>query len=193
MKSPKRGGILFLLSLMLTSCAQPIDTKKIDSEITSLNAQVAELQKEKQNYSGGLVLDLLTVREQIYKNTLAMLEQKRQGINKFIKISYSVNGEAIDEAVDSTKEIKRLEEEIAKAKGSISDSQKESAEYSGGLIKVMIDMRIATEQVSLAALEQKRLSLLYKFPIWIPSISGQENNIDKPARKAMSGEAINQV
>lgn len=185
-------GIMGCILIFLQGCSKPPSTEEIDSDIKILNAQLEETNKESSQYAGGLIKSLIDLRVQILSNSKAMLEQKRTGLNRFIKIKYTVDGKIYNRNSDFEKEIESINNEIEEINKKIVEMQNESDLYVGGLIKAMIESNIATMKNTLAFLEQKKLSLKYEIPIYL-SPSFTEKGAIESERKPMEGSDLDNL
>lgn len=184
--------VMVCILVFLQGCGKPPSTKEIDNDIKILNAQLEEAKKESSQYAGGLIKILIDSRIQILSNSKAMLEQKRTGLNRFIKIKYTVDGKIYKKSPDFEKEIESINKEIEEINEKIEETQSESDRYAGGLIKAMLESNIATMKNTLAFLEQKKLSLKYEIPIYLaPSFT--EREAIESERKPMEGSDLDNL
>lgn len=63
-------------------------------------------------------------------------------------------------------------------KTEIQSDERESSRYEGGLVKVLIDMRLETNKESLAMLEQRYLAA--KYGTQLPALPSQTTGSSKP-------------
>ncbi len=183
-------SVLFVL--LQQGCSGVISTEEIDADMMRVDEQIVVVKGEIEKFSGGLLPNLMQMRLEILENTKAMLEQKKTGLNRFINIKYMINGQPFKRPVDYEIKAKELEDELGRLGADIKQMRIESAQYSGGLIKVMIEMKIATNENTKAMFEQKRLSLIYDFPIYFSPKIGSVAE-DKPKRKSMGGADLDNL
>ncbi|MCP4649635.1 MAG: hypothetical protein GY853_06090 [PVC group bacterium] len=168
--------IFISLFVFLNGCSQVQNTDDINADLLNIKRKISRAEEESAKYTGGVIKILIEQRKEILSYTKTMLEQKKIGINRFIDIKYTVDGEIFKQPKDYEKIINDIDTEILMIRAEIEEFQKESDLYSGGLIKVMIEMKIATAATSLGFLEQKKLSLKYSFPIYISPDLSESNN-----------------
>lgn len=157
--------ILFLL-ITFVGCGNVPSTVDLDNDITELIKGIKDTENEINNYSGGLLKLLLELRKEILTNTKLMLEQKRSGLKRFININYSIDGNKYIPPNNKNELLKDIQGEIIYIKTDIAKALKESNRYSGGLIKVLIEVRAATLENSLAFIKQRELLLKYDIPLY---------------------------
>jgi hypothetical protein len=156
------SAIVFLLS----GCLNAPSTEEFDSEIALLNKQIESAKEESNHYSGGLIKILIDIRKDILTNTKLMLEQKRSGIKKFIKITYNINGTKYEPPPNKGNLLKELQKEIQTTNDNIQKARKESSRYTGGFIKGLAEIKAATLEDSLAFLTQREMLLKYDIPFY---------------------------
>lgn len=173
------GGLIFSRELY----------DSLDKDIERTSHQIKEIEKENEEYVGGLIKVLVFLRLQILKNTKAMLEQRRHSSKYGVKVKYTYKGEVYKpELVDSSL-LQSIELDIKKQKNESKKAEIEDAKYSGGLIKAMIGSQIATIQNTLAMLEQKELSVKYGIPLFAFSEESREKAVTRslPLTKTEKG------
>ncbi|MHB8068714.1 MAG: hypothetical protein ACYDIC_12540 [Desulfobaccales bacterium] len=159
---------ILILSLLITleSCGNVPSTEDLDKDIAELAKEIKEAKNEIGKYSGGLLVILLEIKKDILTNTQLMLEQKRSGLKRFININYNINGTKYLAPDNKNNQLKNLQDEIIIIQNDIAKAIKESNKYSGGLIKVLVDVKAATLENSLAFIKQKELLLKYDIPYY---------------------------
>ena len=171
-------------------CGNIPSTEEINNDLETINAEIEKAQNTSNKYEGGLIKVLTDLRMELLKNTKSMLEQKKKGLNRFVKINYTIDGKVYKRPGDFQNEISRIDDEITSINKQILNAQIKS-DNSGGLIQAMIEVEIATLKNSLTLLEQKKLSLKYEFPIYItPLVSGQT---EESIRKSMKGTDLDNL
>lgn len=134
------------------------------SEIAALRAEVqrtlqnlAEAKQEDAKYSGGLIKSQIQMRMETMRNTLVLLEHRIRALEtgaRFVPLDVATT------STDATI-IQSLERDIASSKEKIAETAAQSARYTGGLIKAQIDSTRATQEQTLAMLEQRYLMAKY--------------------------------
>jgi hypothetical protein len=183
---------IFLLTCCFIQGCGPIpSTADIDSDLEVLKDEIINTEKISHEYEGGVIKLLIEQRLEILKNSKVMLEQKRSGINRLIKIIYKVDGKTYQKPNDSEEQIKNIDREIVTVKQDINKQQANSDQYSGGLIKMMLEVNIATLNNSLSMLEQKKIGLKYGIPIYITPPISEQNDVAN--RKQMKGSDLDKL
>lgn len=142
--------------------AAPAQLLELEEDINKQRALLEEYQKEIEEIQEGGVQSQRVARLRVLETNLALLERRYLSLKHGIVLPAA---EAIGQAASVDKNaIGNLENDIANIRRVIEESQKEADAYSGGLIKTTLLYRLATEQTTLASLEQQYLSLKYGMP-----------------------------
>jgi hypothetical protein len=136
-------------------------------EITSLDSEIAAAEAESAKYASGLLKGLIESRVQTLKQTRAMLNQRRKAQDYNVSVQYIVDGKPFQLPPDAAGQMASLEAEIEKARRQIVAQQAEVARYAGGLVQAMALTTLATQQQTLAMLEQRRLAIRYQLPQYL--------------------------
>jgi len=155
-------------------------TAELDADIASTKAEIAAAEAQAALYSGGLILIQMQLRAAILKNTLAMIEQKRESFFRGITLNYQEPTPRISAANDEAAAVSELE----KARSDATAAQREATIYSGGLLQSMALVREATARTTEAAVEQ-RIAFM-KLGIPLPYLSGTNPPVSKSPGKATS-------
>jgi len=158
-------SVMFLL-ITLASCSNIPSTEDIDNDIAELNKEINVTKNEINKYSGGLLVILLELKKEILTNTKLMLEQKRSGLKRFIHINYNIDGKKYSPPDNKNDLLKNIQGEMISIQNDIVKARKESNRYSGGVLKVLIEVKAATLDNSLAFIKQKELLLKYDIPFY---------------------------
>jgi hypothetical protein len=113
------------------------------------------------------------VRLETIQSTKAMLEQKKTGLKRYIPISYAIDGKKYSQPENKNDLLEELERDIESLKNDLAKAEKESKQYSGGLLGVISLTQVATIKNSIVLLDQKRLLLKHDIPYYsiIPTAS----------------------
>jgi hypothetical protein len=152
-------------------------TVEIDKSLEELRLTLKEAESDDALYSGGLIKVLIALRVETIRGTIAMLDQKRQSLLHRVCLGYQIAGVATKPA--SAQELRSIQQDMAETEKEIDRARAEDARYSGGLIKSLIAMRIATEQETLAGLNEHYYFAKYGLPTLLPS---QSETTTAPAR-----------
>lgn len=165
------------ISLMFfLGCSQPQSTAEIDKDIATINESIKK-DTEDYNKFGGLVKSLIAIRLNVNKNTKAMLEQKKMGLNRFININYTVEGKPYKFTEDVSVLLKNLENQITQEERTLNIYENE-LQRSGGLVQAINAMKVATQKNTIVMLNQKMLFVKYSIPLYEISSVGK-NTKDK--------------
>jgi hypothetical protein len=170
-------AVALILTLAYALEDRSASTADIDRSLQELNVALKQAKDDDALYSGGLVKALIAVRIETVKGTIAMLEQKRQSILHRVCLGYEIRGSAVKPA--PAEGLRRIEQDMNQTEKEIERARSEDAKYSGGLIKGLIAARIATDQMTLAGLNQRYLFAKYGLPTLVPF---QSEGTSAPAR-----------
>ncbi|HBV90875.1 hypothetical protein NIM72_16980 [Pantoea sp. B550] len=178
----------FISVFILTGCGpkelSPEEKQKVEQlkvELSQTESEISSANATNQNYSGGLIKTLISARVEILKTNQALIKQRIDAIESGAKITMDVHVIKPDEAAaDSVKsEIDALNAQISQAKA-------EANQYSGGLVLAMKLAAIATQEQTMAMLQQRYLSARYGLANAMPSDLKQGNVAEaKPIEKAV--------
>ena len=163
-------SLIFLMSIL--GCSQPQSTTELDKDIATLEDNIKNDMGD-YNKSGGLVRSLIAIRLNINKNTKAMLEQKKIGLNRFININYGVEGKPYQITGDVTKTLQDLENQITQEERKLNTYEIE-LQRSGGLVQAINAMKVATQKNTIVMLNQKVIFIKYGIPLYEISSVGKD-------------------
>ena len=173
----------FVSSLFLVGCGpqdltpeqkQQVDGLKV--ELSQVVSDISDAKSEDQKYSSGLIKGLIKTRLEVLETNKALLQQRINAIESGAKIETVISAVKPDlnSAASILKDIDGLKVEIDSAK-------KDASQYSGGLVLAMKAAAIATQEQTLALLQQRYLSAKYGLAdIKVGPIAGG-NQIDDTA------------
>jgi hypothetical protein len=95
-----------------------------------------------------------------------MLEQKKVSLLRRINLDFRINGRELRPAPDD--ELHSINENIRQAEEKLAQSQKNAAQYTGGLVQTMALMTVETDQLALSQLRLKYYAARYGFPTFFP-------------------------
>lgn len=153
----------FVSSLFLVGCGpqdltpeqkQQVDGLKV--ELSQVVSDISDAKSEDQKYSSGLIKWLIKTRLEVLETNKALLQQRINAIESGAKIETVISAVKPDlnSAASILKDIDGLKVEIDSAK-------KDASQYSGGLVLAMKAAAIATQEQTLALLQQRYLSAKY--------------------------------
>lgn len=179
-------GAATMLAVLLYN-EKIISTQAIDADIIAFEKKVEDVTTLGNKYSGGLIKNMLLVQAENYKNVISFLELKRASLIHRVNIDYNILYSSNPIANNVSVDI--VDDNINSIKKKIESAKKESALYSGGLIKSLIDVRIQQDELSIASLEHIKMSLIYGIPILFSYISADSIKKDvKPENMNLSQE-----
>ena len=157
----KKTLIATLVSItMLTGCGPKELTPEQKQEVAALKAELSQTEGEisaakhiDQQFSGGLIKNLITARLEVLGTNKALLEQRINAIESGAKIDVVVSGVKPDPELAAS--IKAEMEDLAVK---INEAKTDASQYSGGLIQVLKLSTVATEEQSMAMLQQTYLT-----------------------------------
>ncbi|MDH1546468.1 hypothetical protein [Enterobacter ludwigii] len=148
---------------MLTGCGPQELTPEQKQEVAALKAQLSQTEGEisaakevDQQFSGGLIKNLITARLEVLGTNKALLEQRINAIESGAKIDVVVSGTKPDPELAAS-----IKTEIDNLTAKINEAKADASQYTGGLIQVLKLSAVATEEQSMAMLQQKYLTAKY--------------------------------
>ena len=148
---------------MLTGCGPQELTPEQKHEVSALKAELSQTEGEisaakevDQQFSGGLIKNLTTARLEVLGTNKALLEQRINAVESGAKIDVVVSGVKPDPELAAS-----LKTEIDNLTVKINEAKADASQYNGGLIQVIKLSTVATEEQSMAMLQQKYLTAKY--------------------------------
>ncbi|WP_434460744.1 hypothetical protein ACMV5L_17095 [Serratia plymuthica] len=164
---------------LLTGCGPKELTPEQKQEVAALKAELSKTESEisaakevNQQFSGGLIKNLSTARLEILGTNKALLEQRINSIESGTKIDVVVTGVEPAPAVAAS-----IKTEIDNLNVKINEAKADASQYSGGLIQVLKLSTVATQEQSMAMLQQKYLTA--KFGLAEVQLKPVEDNVAK--------------
>jgi len=148
---------------MLTGCGPQELTPEQKQEVAALKTELSQTEGEisaakevDQQFSGGLIKNLTTARLEVLGTNKALLEQRINAIESGAKIDVVVSGTKPDPELAAS-----IKTEIDTLTAKINEAKADASQYTGGLIQVLKLSAVATEEQSMAMLQQKYLTAKY--------------------------------
>lgn len=130
---------------------------KLGQDIDTVSAEIAQ-------YNGGLIKAIKQVREETLKLSRDILTQRIQAIETGAKVTIVVPTSQPD-----PERAQALQSDIEIAKQHLVEAKAKAAQYSGGLIAAVSQSTVATQEQTLAMLEQQYLVSKYGLPLTVSS------------------------
>lgn len=185
----KMLNIIFLSLFIVSGCFSIPSTEEINEDIKSLDVKIKATHEAVKQYSGGLLAILANVRLETLKATRTMLEQKENGLKRYIPLKYSIDGKEYSPPVNKEELLQEINNDLEKLQKDLSKAEIESANYEGGLLGVLSFTQVATIKNSLAFLNQRQLLLKHDIPYY--SVAITHTGDKEPGFKTTPGEDIN--
>lgn len=148
---------------MLTGCGPQELTPEQKEEVSALKAELSQTEGEisaakevDQQFSGGLIKNLTTARLEVLGTNKALLEQRINAIESGAKIDVVVSATKPDPELAAS-----IKTEIDNLTVKINEAKADASQYTGGLIQALKLSAVATEEQSMAMLQQKYLTAKY--------------------------------
>lgn len=167
------GVVLFLFSAACGRAALTPEEQKtlqdLRTELAKVRQAAAEAQTKDESLAGGLVKALVSTRLEILKTTEALLQQRIHALEGGAKLSIQVSATQPDLSLTAS-----LEKEISAQQKQLDAARADAAQYSGGLVHALKNSTLATQEQTLAMLQQR--FLIAKYGLGIPrySVTGTE-------------------
>ncbi|MEX6158873.1 hypothetical protein JI723_13845 [Providencia manganoxydans] len=150
-------------AFIVVGCGQkelsPLEIEQVNnlkSELAATEKSISSAKLDQEKYTGGLIKSLIQTRAEVLETNKALLQQRINAIESGAKIDIVIEG-----ARENPELAKQLEDEIINIEKEIEAGRKEAANYTGGLVLSMKLASIATQEQTVAMLQQKYLSAKY--------------------------------
>ena len=155
---------VFVLALAIAGCSDPESIRRVEAEIESVNARIAQAQEErKASTKGSPVHDLTSLRIAIYEQTLAMLEQRRAAAGWRTTLSYTVDGKPYSPPADVVTRVAALQSQLNNAREA-RESDLQLMRGSADSVRPQYVVSIATKTIQIAQLEYQLAAYTNAFP-----------------------------
>lgn len=128
----------------------------LKSELSQTEKEIAEATEQQSQFAGGLIKNLTTARLEVLGTNKALLQQRINAIESGAKIDLAISG-----VKPNPETAAALKTEIDTLTVQISDAKKEASQYNGGLIQALKLSTVATQEQTMAMLQQRYLSAMY--------------------------------
>jgi hypothetical protein len=184
----------FVMMCILAACSRgpsAEDKARIDAlqaELKTLRSEIAAAQQASAS-QGGLLKALADVRVEHLRTTETLIQQRIHALESGAKVTVAVSASSADPKLAES-----LAQEITERQKELEKARLEAAS-SGGLIGVMKQMTVATQEQTLAMLESRRLAAKYGLPTIVPPSSpvpleaGTSSRAEAPRRQQAARNA----
>lgn len=153
----------FVSTFFLVGCGpqeltaeQKQQVENLKSELSQTETDIGASKSEDQQYSSGLIKSLIKAKLEVLETNKALLQQRINAIESGAKIETTVSSIKPDAEVAAL-----LRKDIDNLTAEIDSARKEASQYTGGLVLAMKMAAIATQEQTLAMLQQRYLSAKY--------------------------------
>ncbi len=150
-------------AVLLTGCGpkqlspeEQSQVAQLKSELSQTESELNSTQSEANNYAGGILKYLAESHLEVLKTNKALIEQRINAIEAGAKINVVITGVKPDPDKANS-----IQKDIDTLKAQIKEAKNDAAQYSGGLVLSMKLVAIATQEQTLAMLQQRYLSAKY--------------------------------
>lgn len=186
----KAVGMVLLSLVLLSACDMqkkltPEEQQQVSSlkqELQKVDAEIGIEATELAQYSGGLIKNIKQARLETLKLTRDIVNQRIQAIESGTKVTITV-----PVTQPSIERASALLSEIDQAKAQLAVAKENASRYSGGLVAALSLSTVATQEQTLAMLEQQYL--VAKYGLSFGPLTPAEN-IAKGASSASSSGSV---
>lgn len=186
----KTVGMVLLSLVLLSACDMqkkltPEEQQQVSSlkqELQKVDTEIGTEVTELAQYSGGLIKNIKQVRLETLKLTREIVNQRIQAIEAGAKVTITV-----PVTQPSIERATALLSEIDQAKAQLVIAKENASRYSGGLVAALSLSTVATQEQTLAMLEQQYLVAKYGLS-FVPFTAAE--NIAKGASSASSSGSV---
>lgn len=129
---------------------------RIEPNTAQLDADIAGVQAQRDAIAGreieGSQAHLL---DTILAQTQAILQQKRAATLRLVDVQYRIDGRAA--SPPSPDDFAKLEADLQEQEVALADAKAQLDQYVGGLIRVVVALRVEAAELNIALLKQKKL------------------------------------
>ncbi|MFB2776804.1 hypothetical protein [Shewanella xiamenensis] len=184
----KTVGMVLLSLVLLSACDMqkkltPEEQQQVSSlkqELQKVDAEIGTEVTELAQYSGGLIKNIKQVRLETLKLTRDIVNQRIQAIESGSKVTITV-----PVTQPSIERAAALLSEIDQAKAQLAVAKENASRYSGGLVAALSLSTVATQEQTLAMLEQQYL--VAKYGLSFAPFTAAENNAKGVSSASSSG------
>lgn len=158
-----KGFALSVLAASLLACGpKPLSEEEkalvsaLKAEQQTVAQEISSAEAESRQYSGGLLKGLIDMRLEVLRTNKALLDQRIHAIEARAPVTQQVISYTPDTAL-----VAELEQAIANANGELEAARADAAQYSGGLVQALKLSAVATQEQTLAMLNQRLLVARY--------------------------------
>ncbi len=180
------GGVFFvLIAFSGQGCNAAITPEQkrvvvdLKQDLDRIRQEIEQATRTDAMYRGGLIKTLIGMRLEVLKTNAALVEQRVHALE---------SGARINLVVDATKpdpeKAAELAEEIESQRGKVTEARAEADRYSGGLVQAMAAASVATNQNTLAMLEQRYF--VAKYGLAMPTILTEDRAAAETGSKMIS-------
>ena len=166
------GSVSALLACFLVQGCSKGPTPEQVKQAGELRQQLAQVRLDIENannesakYSGGILKQLIAIRQEVLATNAALLEQRINALESGVRISLSVQG-----AQPNPVQAAAIAKEIVAQTSKVTEAEAESARYEGGMVKALAEMAVATQRSSLAMLQQQYLVAQYGIAVPVAAL-----------------------
>ncbi len=183
-----KGFALSALAASLLACGpKPLSEEEkalvsaLKAEQQTVAQEISSAEAESRQYSGGLLKGLIDMRLEVLRTNKALLDQRIHAVEARAPVTQQVISYAPDTAL-----VAELEQAIANANGELDAARADAAQYSGGLVQALKLSAVATQEQTLAMLNQRLL--VAQYGLAVPQIAAAPAS--SPATSTVSGPAV---
>jgi hypothetical protein len=173
-----------MLLALLMGCAKKLSPEQqaqadaLRGELAVVTKEVTDAAASSEQYSGGFLKLLTTMRLEILRTNQALIQQRIHAIESGTPVTVATTVTNPDQSL-----AKSLADEIMKQTITTEDADRKAAGYTGGLLGMMALMNAATERNTLAMLRQRFLVAKYGLAA-LPAVSPPKEDLTSSASAA---------
>jgi hypothetical protein len=158
--------------------------EELDGDLKIVKEEIAKTEARRERFGDGLIATQIEFEHAVLKTSEAMLSMKRSSLLRMISLNFTIEGQPVQLATQE--ELDEIRMDMKSLTEKIVETETKSARYSGGLIKVTLEMALASQHATAALLQQRYLSA--KYGLSLPRMSGNEESGKQPAKPV--GEVV---
>ncbi|WP_429154313.1 hypothetical protein [Aeromonas media] len=182
-------ALLVCSAFILAACNEPRTLTPQEQQLVSqlkqerdrLGQEIDIVSGEIEQYNGGLIKTIMQVREETLKLSRDIVNQRIQAIETGAKVTVIAPTSQPD-----PERAQSLQSEIEQAKQQLVEAKAKAAQYSGGLIAAISMSTVATQEQTLALLQQQLLVAKYGLPFTVKASAEPNSKPDNSPTSSIS-------
>jgi len=146
----------------------PSQVASLNHDIDAIDQEIARATVDDNRLAGGLIKALIGSELATLRQTRAMLQQRLKADEYDIPFVFTIDGKPFTKPASADLQLPQIQSELERSDRQIEAQEAEVAKWNGGLVKALSESTLATMRNTRAMLDQRRASLTYGLPQYLP-------------------------